>query len=451
MTDKNYTPNFPDVLGEITDGTRANFGLVQVAMAIRPRVIRAGRPFEAVMLVQNASDASVDMMVRVRLPNRDADGKKERFVCKVDKLVIGLEPAQVGFLVIPISTLADTAISPEYSIAMDVKMKPATDTKPRRVRFEDGGTPVIYEHLADGIDEKLEELKHLNWTADKVGGLRSTGLEVTFGLMSGTVGKISDLKPGWESLWTMADLVDNAVLLQKFRKHLTAKLLPALTTEGIYSTAVLAVGENFEKAGFRLSRWERIVVAKMMALVLIFGAPNKVQELVAGRFNLRPQLAEDANLNKMSLPHWTVDFLNLVNREPRALQSPVKAIFQLCFDGLLKDATELAFSRIETALDESLGTPAEHQTYIKQFMEDYKAGNLNFTNVYLPLVLGGITAADMVVLPDDNMEDAVHDLREMVDKRRDEFSNEDNAGLFQLIDRLMEKVLLKYGYDAKRM
>jgi len=451
MADKTYTPNFPDLLGEVTDGKRVNIGLVQVALAIRPRVIRAGRPFETIMFVQNASDVAVDFMARVRLPDRDAEGKKERFVCKVDKLVIGLEPAQVGYLVLPVSTLPDTAISADYSITMDVKMKPASDAKPKRVRFENGGGMVVPEHLGEGINEKLDELTHLNWTAEKVGGLRSTGLEVKFGLMSGTVGKIADLKPGWESLWTMADLVDNALLLQKFRKQIATKVLPALTAEQLYSTAVIAVGDNFEKAGFTLSKWERIVLAKMMSLVLVFAAPNKVQELVAGDYNMRPKLEDDADFNNLNLPHWMGDFLNLINREPRALQAPVKAIFQLCFEGLMRDATQLAFDRIEVALGESLGSAKEHKTYIKQLMEDYEANKLGFTNVYLPLVLGGITAADMVVLPNDNMEDAVHDLRAMVDARRSQFHNDDTAGLFQIIDRLMEKVLLKYGYDAKRM
>ncbi len=451
MTDKAYIPNFPDILGEITGGARVNIGLVQVALAIRPRVIRAGRPFEAIMLVQNASDTTVDFMARVHLPDRDADGKKKRFVTKLDKLVIGLEPAQVGYLVLPISTLPDTAISADYAITMDVKMKPAGDSKPRRIRFEDGGGEVIQEHLADGMSDAIEQLTHLNWSADKVSGLRSTGLQVKFGLMSGTVGKIADLKAGWESLWTMSDLVDNALMLQKFRKQLATKVLPTLTAEKLYSTAVLSVGEKFEKAGFPLSKWERIVIAKMMSLVLIFGAPNKVQQLVAGRFNLQPYLADDANLNNLTLPHWTVEFLNLINREPRALQAPPKAIFQLCFEALLKDATELAFHRVETVLGESLGNEGEHEIYIKKFLDDYAAGELTFMDVYLPLVMGGITAADMVVLPDDNMENAVHDLREMVDARRSQFQNEDNAGLFQIIDRLMEKVLLKYGYDAKRM
>ena len=84
-------------------------------------------------------------------------------------------------------------------------------------------------------------------------------------------------------------------------------------------------------------------------------------------------------------------------------------------------------------------------------ISDYRDQDLDFSSVYLPLVLRGITAADLVVLSNDSMEDAVHDLRDMVDIRRHDNFNEDTAGLFDMIDRLMEKVLLKYGYDAKRM
>ncbi len=451
MADKKYTPNFPDILGEITQDTRLNFGLVQVAMAIRPRVIRAGRPFEVILLVQNASDIAVDVMTRVRLPDKDAKGKKERFVTKVDKLVVGLEPAQVGYVVLPVSTLPDTAISGDYSIAMDVKMQPAKDAKPRRIRLEKGGGIVVPEDLAEGAADKLAELSRLNWTADKMSGLRSSGLEVKFGLMSGTVGKISDLKPGWESIWTMDDLVDNALLIQKFREQLQEQLLPALTAEQIYPRALQTTMANFEKAGFKLSKWESILVAKMLTLILMYGAPNKIMELVAGDFNLRPILEEDADLSQIQLPRWMSQFLNVLSREPRAIEAPIKVIMQLCFEGLLQDAATYAFQRIELALDESLGTAEERTIYIKQFMDEFNEGSLGFTNVYLPIVMGGITAADQVILPDDNMEDAVHDLRAMVDARREEKLDDETTGLFDMVDRLMGKILLKYGYDAKRM
>lgn len=451
MAKKKSPPNFPDILGEITGSQRVNIGLVQVALAIRPRVIRAGRPFEVILLVQNSSDIAVDFVARLHLPERDAKGKKGRFVNKVDKLVIGLESAQVGYLILPVSSLPDTAVSADYSMTIDVKMKPASDDKPRRIRTESGGGTVDYQHLADGVPAIVEELKHLNWTAKKVSGLRSTGLEVKFGLMSGTVGKISKLEPGWESLWTIADLSDVTILLEKFRKQLLEEVLPTLTAERIYPRAYTTVLTNFEMAGFRLSKWEAIVVTKMMTLILIFATPSKLMELIAGQYNLKPMLVENVDIDPAEIPHWTSNFLTLVNREPLAFQQPIKAIFEFCFEGLLQDAIDNAFVRVESILGESLGSAEERTTYRNQVLADYRDKKMDFASIYLPLVLGGITATDLVVLEGDSMEDAVHDLRDMVDERRREHLNDDTAGMFSMIDRLMEKVLLKYGYDAKRM
>ena len=451
MAKKNYIPNFPDILGEITGNQRVNISLVQVALAIRPRVLRAGRPFEAVLLVQNSSDIPVDFVARVRLPDRDADGKKGRFVTKVDKLVIGLEPSQVGYLILPVSSLPDTAVSADYSMTIDVMMKPASNDKPRRVRLEAGGGEVDPAHLSEGVAEKIEELKHLNWTAKKVSGLRSTGLEINFGLMSGTVGKITDLKPGWESLWTIADLSDVTLLLEKFRAQLLHDVLPTLTADRIYPRAYTTTLTNFEEAGFPLSKWEAIVIAKMLTLILVFADPSKLMELIAGHYYLKPILAENANLDDVEIPHWTSQFLTLVNREPLAFQQAIKGIFEFCYEGLLYDAISNAFERVENILGESLGSPEERAIYREQVIKDYHDKKLDFSSVYLPLVLGGITATDLVVLSDDNMEDAVHDLRDMLNERRDTVFNEDTEGLFSMADRLMEKVLLKYGYDAKRM
>jgi len=451
MAKKKYTANFPDILGEITSNQRINIGLVQVALAIRPRVLRAGRPFEAVLLVQNSSDIPVDFVARMRLPDRDAKGKKGRFVNKVDKLVIGLEPAQVGYLILPVSSLPDTAISADYSMTIDVMMKPASNDKPRRVRLETGGGEVDPNNLADGVADKIEELKHLNWTTNKVSGLRSTGLEVSFGLMSGTIGKIANLKPGWESLWTIADLADVTLLIEKFRNQMIRDVLPTLTSERIYPRAYTTTLTNFSNAGFPLSKWEAIVIAKMLTLILVFAAPSKLMELISGSYNLKPILAENANLDDAEIPHWTSQFLTLVNREPAAFQQAIKGIFEFCYEGLLHDAITNAFERVESILGEPLGSSEERAIYREQVMTDYHDKKLDFSSVYLPLVLGGITATDLVVLPDDNMEDAVHDLRDMVNERRNSFLNDDTEGLFSMADRLMEKVLLKYGYDAKRM
>ena len=60
--------NYPDILGFITGGPRLNAGVVQIALATRPRVVRAGRPFEAILLIQNACDANAVSYTHLTLP-----------------------------------------------------------------------------------------------------------------------------------------------------------------------------------------------------------------------------------------------------------------------------------------------------------------------------------------------------------------------------------------------
>ncbi len=104
-------PNYPDILGHATGGPRHNIGLVQVSLAVRPRVVRAGRPFEAILIVQNASDVEVDVTTTLKFPDRDAKKQKNRFTSKSKKLVVGLEAVEAGYVTLPISCLPGTAVS----------------------------------------------------------------------------------------------------------------------------------------------------------------------------------------------------------------------------------------------------------------------------------------------------------------------------------------------------
>lgn len=450
MADKTTASDFPDILGAITGGARININVVQVALAIRPRVIRAGKPFETILLVQNASDVQVDLSVLIHLPEKDAKGKKGRFVTKADKLVIGLEPAQVGYVILPVSTLPDTAVSPDYTISMDVQVKPVGDQKPTRIRANEGGDP-NKDNLKPKLLESIEELSHLNWMVNKSSGLRSTGVEVKFGLMSGTVGAIVDLKAGWESLWTMEDLINDDLVIEKNRKVFYEEVITKLSTKHTYELLLDHTLAKFRSSGFELLEWEGIVIAKMLALILLYASPPSNMLANAGRYHLRLMLGPDSDLKNYTLPYWAISFLNVLNKEPRAAQNPIRVILHFNFEDLLQDALTYAFERVQVETDTSIGSTEERKQYIQQFLADYKAGELKFQAVYLPLVLGGVIVADEVLLPNDNMETAAIELREMIDKRREQYLNENTEGLFEMIDDIMIKVLHKYGYDAKRM
>jgi len=188
---------YPDILGFLTGGPRCNVSVVQFALATRPRVVRAGRPFEAILLIQNASDVDVDVTGILQLPKKDAKGQPDCFKAKAQKLVVGLRPAEAGYLKLPILCNRTTTIHEGYQLGVDVKVKPLA--KPQRIRPAEGNGTIA--EFTDEATHEINELRQLVFSADKSFGLGNV-LQTSFSVMGGKIGRLADLSPGWVSLWT---------------------------------------------------------------------------------------------------------------------------------------------------------------------------------------------------------------------------------------------------------
>jgi hypothetical protein len=440
-------PNYPDLLGAITGGHRHTIGVMQVALAVRPRVVRAGRPFEVIMLIQNAADVDVDVTVTLHIPDRDAGKKKGRFVAKVDRLVIGLKPAEVGYVVLPVSCLPDTTVGADYKVGMDIAVK--TLDKPRRIRQNDGGGPVDLSSLKEEVAAKLQELKQLPFAASKKSGLRASGLETAFSVMSGRVGAITDLQPGWTSLWTMEDHDDDRVLLQRYYETLKVKVLPALTRTAIYAPLLEETTRRFEAAGYPLKRIEALFITKLLALVVEHSSGEQnAYNLGAGIYNIVPLLSAERVVDPapLVLPKWVSALLRAIARDERAAHHPALAITRLGYKDLLTDAIQHAFEMIETATGEDLGGPDEMQEYGKQVLRMLdEPAELDFTHTYMPLVLGGIIVYDRVMLEDEQLGELLQDMSVISDERKSEMTD-DNEPIFRMSRRLINQALMKYGH-----
>lgn len=448
--------NFPDILGYITGGGRHNDGVVQLALALRPRVIRAGRPFEVILLVQNAADVEVDVQVAVKLPDRDAANKKGQFVAKAQKLVIGLDPAEAGYVLLPINCLPGTAISSDYKVSVDVKTRIVDKKKPQRIRLPEGGGVVEIEHLADDLQADVEDLKKLNFSTEASGGFRGGGLEVQFSVMSGKVGTIADLQPGWNSLWTLKDHLDDRLLLQKYFQTLKHKVLPGLKREFTFELLQEQVKGRFAKSGYPLQETEVLFVSKLLTLILEYALPSEGEgahgSLAAGIYNIEP-LLNQARLNQpepITLPNWCSRFLRILTRDERAAKYPAQAVAKLAFDDLLLDAMTHAFLMVETATGEDLGAADEMKTYSEQVIKMLSGESdvkMDLTHAYMPLMLGGIIVFDRVLLKNENLGDLIQDMRGIVQNRKREMTD-DNEPVFKIADQLVEHALMKYGYRA---
>lgn len=441
------TVNYPDILGYITNNARYNINVVQVALGVRPRVARAGRPFEAILLIQNAADVDVDVTATLQLPETDAKKKPRRFITKSERLVVGLRPAEVGYVQLPLSSLPDTAVSDAYKIGMAVEVKPLS--KPRRIRESEGTGEITLEYLSDETVARLNELKKLHFSTTKR-GLMATVIEAPFAVMSAQIAQIVDLKPGWVSLWKISDHKDDRLLLDRYSDILKNRVLPQLKANQLYKPLFDTTEERFKKAGYMLLPAEAHYITKLLLVIMEMAAPNEetVDPLTDDSYNVALALKKGGKSGAVKLPGWCKGMLKAVDDDPSAAENPAAALSTTLYDELLRDSMRHAFKVIAQSTGEPLGTDEETADYAERLIGDLLKGSpLSFTDAYLPLALGGVLYYDRALIKDENVGDSLNDIAKAFRARQGEV-NEDNELIYQMAEKIIDRALYKYGYRA---
>jgi hypothetical protein len=442
MTD---TVNYPDILGAITGGDRCNIGVAQAALAVRPRVARAGRPFEVILLLQNACDAAVDVTTTLHLPDVDAKKQRGKFLTKNVKLVIGMAPAEVGYVVLPATTLPDTAVSDAYKVAVDVDVK--TLQKPNRVRQSEGGGDFSVDFLKPEAKEQFESLQSLIFSTTKRVGRNI--IEAPFNLMSGTVAQMTDFKPGWVSICRLVDYGDPRPMLHRYADLMRISILPRLKRHETFLPLLETTKDKFREADFPLHEAEAVLIAKLFTLILEYATPGENAHgfVTAGNFAIVPLIERNplSIETPPDIPHWVQGMLQLVDRDSRVAYHPVLALNRLLFEELLFDAVIHAFDLVERETGEDLGSPLEIESYARTLASMIKnKERLGFSRVYLPLVLGGILVNDKMPASKESPLDLLRSLSLALDQRAVELG-EDEAPLLDMTRRLIDRTGQKYG------
>ena len=436
-------PNYPDILGHITGGPRLNFGVVQVALAVRPRVVRAGRSFEAILILQNASDGEVDVAVNLHLPEQDAKKNKGKFVTKTGRLLVGLQAAEAGYVTLPVSCLPDTAISDGYKISMTIEGKP--QGKPKRIRLAEGGGEVVIRQLKEESRSRLEDLKKLSYSAGKT-GLLGSGVSVPFSVMGGSLGQIVDLKPEWVSLWTLTDHMDERLLLERYREILVTQILPAINRSKLFPALLEETQLRFSAAGYALKPIEAVFITKLLMSILEMAAPREDNFDYLGEtiYNLT-LLLKKGQPGDAQLPYWTSSLLHILARDQRAAVYLEQIFTRMVYADLVRDAATHAFHMINTVTGENLGSDTDVQTYVDQLAHVLnEKGQFDFTHVYMPLILGSVIIYDRIMVQDENVSDSLIGMSNALDERGYE-RNADTELIFRIGETLISRALQKYG------
>ncbi len=440
------SPNYPDILGLITGGSRCNIGMAQVAVAVRPRLVRAGRPFEVILLVQNASDSVIDVSMALQLPSVDAQHKPEPFIGKTQRLVVEVKAAEVGYVMLPVISLPDTAISDDYKIGVEVEVR--TAGKANRIRSNEGGGAVDLNFLNDEKKAAIEALRIVSFSTDKRRGRNIIDVGLT--VMSGTVGKIPDLTPGWVSVCKVSDYQDDRLLLERYGTLVQINTLPRLKRQLLLQPLIETTESRFKAAGFPLQEAEATAIAKLMTLVLEYATPRVTAHgaIVARGYDVEGLLGRDplAMDEPPVLPHWFRGMLGTIEIDARAASHPAQVITRYLYDDLLRDAIDLGFDLIIEATGENFGSSEEQDAYREQLIELLKAKNgLDFNRVYLPLVMGGILISDQIAIAKENPVELLNAIGLALEDRFEQLST-DEQPIYTMANQIIARAGQRYGF-----
>jgi hypothetical protein len=423
---ENPPPNYPDILGYITDGQQMLVSVIQAALALRPESVPAGRPFEAIVLLQNTTDVNVEVTAVVQLPPVDAAKAKGRFVAQNERQVVTLLPAEVGYLVLPLYAYPDTAPAQNYKLGVELRAVPTA--QPRRIRQinTNGITSEInldyYFYLTEELIDRMMLLRELHFSAGHKGimagatallgktrflgktGMIGSALEANFSITSAQMGKLTNFKPGWVSLWALGNSSDARPLFERHKDVLIEQILPLLTRETLFKPFYAATMARIKQQSYEVQPLELLFIAKLLTSVVAAGIkPPQVydyegQDLyhVAGL----PARGYPADGSPIPLPFWCRSLLALIGTDPQVMTHPEGVLAGALYEDVLRDAITHGIMMMYAVTGQELGTRDDAFTYTEFLIELLRKPNrpLTFSDVYLPLVIGGILVANDVVM-----------------------------------------------------
>jgi hypothetical protein len=416
--------NYPDLLGAITGGPRLNVDVIQCAVAVRPSPVPAGQIFDLILLIQNASDIDVDIVVKPVLPEYDANRQKGRFTPKSARLRIGVLPAEVGYVTLSVATSPSLQPSADYLAGVSLEIERMEKKKPQRVRVVVGGGMFAFEELPEVARTQIQLLRPLSFSADpaKKKNFLQTPLVVgNPGLTS--LKAFKEQRTEWISLWTMRDHVDAYIIAQRVWPQ-AQEALQKLKRENVFMPLLKANQEHFQACQYTLMPPEAISITKLMTLMLEMGAAEPTPG--------------DPHPN---WPRWFTRLCRLLFQEPALATQPENLATRLLYPDLVYDAVLHGFTMVAAIANENFGSTEETGRYADNVVDSLMHQKpLNFANTYFPLVMGGLIANARVTMPREQVRETAFVLSKALEKRRPE-KDQDNTFIFEIADKLIERAL----------
>lgn len=422
MGKEQVVANYPDILGAITGGPRLNVDGVQCALTVRPIQVPSGQMFEVVLLLQNTYDVNVDVAIKTELPDRDLAKHKNPFTAKPEKLLIGLRPAEVGFVVLPVESAQGTQPGKGYSVALEMKVKVVPEDKkqkPQLIRAGTGGGSFKVQDLSDATKTHMKTMRALRWSIEA----KAKKIQSPFIVIPPAVAGLTVPKADWVSVWTMADYADDYTIAQRVWEPVK-KATALLKRDQVFMPLLKATQERFQACGYPLLPPEAIYVTKSLVLVL--------EQPVMPPTDVDPH---------PEWPRWFTKLCRVLTQEAALENQPDVLAARFLYADLVHDTIIHGFSSVSAVTNENFGSPTEIERYADDLVDALgQKQPLDIARAYLPLVMAGVIANTRVTMPREQVRETVFTLSKALEKRASE-KNQDNTFIFDITSKLIERAL----------
>jgi hypothetical protein len=411
--------SYPDVLGMITGGERIGVDVVQCAFGLHPRSTAVGQPFEALALLQNTCDKTVQVSLALRLPRKDSAGKALTLLTPKDRVQVNLQPGETGLMFLPIVVQAPGAPSQDNLIGLRVEVKAPRNYKLVRPPF--GGRAASVLNMSPF---RLSILRDV--------GFRSVSQEPgllldMFNIIPGTISTLPATPAArYEVLWSAKELSVEQAKYAELSVQ-ASKFAATITRVQVLQPLIRATEQKFGQAGMPLHPAEAAFIAKVLTYVMEDGL-----DLEQG----------------FSLPEsrWFNQLAGVMNDQ--ALIGDFERLVPYLYSALIHDGVMLGLAMVEHESRENVGSPNERLSYADSVVSSLNSkSGIDLSHVYLPLVLAGLLLNHQIKSTRENPWTNIAMLREAWQGRLKLLGSEDEwmMGMFSNFTHIAEQNLHKMG------
>ena len=408
-----FDPLYPDVLGVIAGGARIHMDALQMAVGVFPRQVYLNQPVEVILILQNMVDQAVDVRVALQLPNRDGNGKPVNIIIPKRTMNFTLRAAEAGVLRIPMVPVPPTQAVDNLPIQVAVRQRPH---RPGRVvRPAAGGAPPSVLAVSPFKLHVLRDVEFISHTYSQ----SPENVRIHFNVAPKKLPNApTDLKPTYETLWTMEQLSEERQLAQA-RIDDARLVASGMTRSQLYTPMLHAVDEIYAARGLPLHPGEAKTIAKMITYTLDDGAALE-------------------QVTKLEDTRWFQTLCQVLAFDPSVAEWEAGSIaVRYLFEAAVYDAVLLAFGLIRPRVRVNLGDKTERVNYANRVI-GWLAGQAepDLTYIYLPLVLGGVAVNSVVVPREEDPWQTLDEVREAY-RGRMRLVSGTALEIFDMLDKLV--------------